>query len=138
MPTLPVQSFATTVQTAVAGIQGRANKLINFAIGSTLRAIVEGFGGVFLWFQAMVLQLLLAIRLSTSIGTDVDTFTVDFMPALPGSTTATLPSGSPRLGAQASSGQVTFLRFTPSAATLFIPVGTTVQSNDGQNTFTVV
>jgi hypothetical protein len=131
MPTLPVQSFATTVQTAIAGIQGRANKLINFAIGSTLRAIVEGFGGVFLWFQAMVLQLLLATRLATSIGTDVDTFTADFMPALPGTT-------SPRLGAQASSGQVTFSRFTPSPASLFIPVGATVKSNDNLNTFTVV
>lgn len=126
------------MQTAIAGIQGRASKLINFAIGSTLRAIVEGFGGVFLWFQAMVLQLLLAIRLSTATSTDVDTFVADFMPVLPGSQTTALPYGSPRLGAQASSGQVTFSRFTTSAAALFIPVGATVQSNDGLQTFTVV
>ncbi len=138
MPSLPVQSFATTVQTAIAGIQGRASKLINFSIGSTLRAIVEGFGGVFLWFQAMVLQLLLAIRLSTSNGTDVDTFVADFMPVLPGSQTAALPNGTPRLGAQPSSGQVTFSRFTAGPAALFIPVGATVRSNDGLNTFTVV
>lgn len=138
MPSLPVQSFATTVQTAIAGIQGRASKLINFSIGSTLRAIVEGFGGVFLWFQAMVLQLLLAIRLSTSIGTDVDTFVADFMPILPGTQTTALPGGSPRLGAQPSSGQVTFSRFTASAAALFVPVGATIQSNDGLNTFAVV
>jgi hypothetical protein len=138
MPSLPVQSFATTVQTAIAGIQGRASKLINFSIGSTLRAIVEGFGGVFLWLQAMVLQLLLAIRLSTATGTDVDTFVADFMPVLPGTQTVALPNGSPRLGAQPSSGQVTFSRFTASAARLFIPVGATIQSNDGFNTFSVV
>jgi phage-related baseplate assembly protein len=138
MPTLPVQSFAVTVQTAIAGIQGRASKLINFAIGSTLRAIAEGFAGVFLWFQAMVLQVLLATRLSTSTGTDVDTFTVDFMPALPGTVTATLPKGSPRLGAKPASGTVTFSRFTASPSALFIPVGATVQSNDGNNIFTVL
>jgi hypothetical protein len=138
MPTLPVQSFAVTVQTAIAGIQGRANKLVNFAIGSSLRAIAEGFGGVFLWFQAMVLQLLLAIRLATSIGIDVDSFTADFMPPVPGSATTALPNGSPRLGAQPSSGQVTFSRFTAGPATLFIPVGTTIQSNDASQTFAVV
>jgi hypothetical protein len=137
MPTLPTQSFSTIVQNIVAGIQGRASKLINFAIGATLRAIAEGFAGIFLWFQALVLQLLLAIRLSTSIGTDVDTFTADFMPVLPGSQTATLPGGSPRLGAQASSGQVTFSRFTAGPSSCFVPVGATVQSNDRSQTFAV-
>ncbi len=52
MPTLPTQSFATIVQNTAAGIQGRSSKLLNFAIGSTLRAIAEGFAGLFLWFQA--------------------------------------------------------------------------------------
>ena len=60
MANLPTQSFQTIVTNAIAGIQGRASKLINFAIGSTLRAIAEGFAGVFLWFQAMVLLVLQA------------------------------------------------------------------------------
>ena len=137
MATLPTQSFATIVTNAIAGIQGRASKLINFATGSTLRAIAEGFAGVFLWFQAMVLLVLQASRLSTSTGTDVDTFTADFMPILPGSVTAALPSGSPRLGAQAASGQVTFARFTAGPSSCFIPVGATVRTSDGQSTFAV-
>lgn len=150
MPSLPTQSFATIVQNVVAGIQGRASKLINFAIGATLRAIAEAFAGVMLWFQALVLQLLLAIRLSTSSGVDVDTFTADFMP------TIGISSGvaSPRLGAQASSGQVTFARFTAGPSTCFIPAASsvspngtytnagpspaaTVQSSDGSQNFVV-
>ncbi len=130
MPILPTQSFSTMVSNVVAGIQGRANKLVNFAIGSTLRAIAEGFAGLFLWFQALVLKLLTAIRLSTSTGIDVDTFTADFMPLVAGTT-------SPRLGAQAASGLVTFGRYTAGPSSCFIPVGTTVKTNDGSQEFAV-
>jgi phage-related baseplate assembly protein len=139
MPSLPTQSFTTIVTNTIAGIQGRASKFLNFSTGSSLRAIVEGFAGLFLWFQALVLQLLLAIRLSTSTGADVDTFTADFMPIVPGSQTTALPGGSPRLGAQAASGNVTFSRFTAAPATCFIAVGATVVTTDGTNTqFAVV
>jgi phage-related baseplate assembly protein len=138
MATLPTQSFSVIVANTIAGIQGRASALINFSEGSTLRALVEGFGGIYLWFQALIVQLLSAMRLSTAQGTDVDTFTADFMPVIPGSQTAALPNGSPRLGAQASSGQVTFARFTAGPTSCFIPVGTTAQSNDGSQSFTVI
>jgi uncharacterized phage protein gp47/JayE len=130
MASLPTKSFNTIVANTIAGIQGRASKLINFSTGSTLRAIVEGFAGLFLWFQTMVLQVLQATRLSTSSGTDVDTFTADFMPVVAG-------TSSPRLGAQAASGQVTFTRFTAGPTTCFIPVGATVQTSDGQTNFAV-
>jgi phage-related baseplate assembly protein len=131
MASLPTQSFSTIVTNTIAGIQGRASKLINFSTGSTLRAIVEGFAGLYLWFQAMVLQVLQATRLSTSSGIDVDTFTADFMPVVVG-------TSSPRLGAQAASGQVTFTRFTAGPTTCFIPVGATVQSSDGTQNFAVI
>lgn len=130
MPILPTQSFSTMVSNVVSGIQGRSNKLVNFAIGSTLRAIAEGFAGLFLWFQALVLKLLTSIRLSTSTGTDVDTFTADFMPLVEG-------TDSPRLGAQAASGLVTFGRYTAGPSSCFIPVGTTVKTNDGTQEFEV-
>lgn len=155
MTILPTQSFSTIVSNAIAGIQGRASKLINFATGSTLRAIVEGFAGVFIWFEGLVLLVLQASRLSTAQGTDVDTFTADFMPVLPGSQTTTLPGGSPRLGAQAASGQVTFSRFTAAPSSCFIPAASgisttgtitnagannaaTVLTNDGTNQTFVV
>lgn len=137
MPTLPTQSFNTIVSNTVAGIQGRASALVNFAIGSTLRAVAEGFGGVFLWFQALVLQLLTSTRLATCVGNDVDTWTVDLMPAVAGSVTAALPNGSPRLGAQAATGLVTFTRFTAGPSTCFIAVGDAVKTTDRSQTFAV-
>lgn len=137
MASLPTKSFNQIVSDTIAGIQGRANKLLNFSIGSVLRAIVEGFGGLFLWFQAMALQVLQATRLSTSSGIDVDTFTADFMPIIAGSQTSVLPSGSPRLGAQAATGIVTFSRLTAAPSTCFIPVGATAMTVDQTQTFTV-
>jgi hypothetical protein len=138
MATLPTQSFNTIVTNTIAGIQGRASKLINFSTGSTLRAIVEGFAGLFLWFQSMVLGVLKATRLSTSRGNDVDTFTADFMPIVPGSQTAALPGGSPRLGAQYATGQVTFARYTAGPSSCFIAVGSTVRTADGTQNFAVI
>ncbi len=151
MASLPTQSFTTIVTNMIAGIQGRSSKLVNFAIGSTLRAIAEGFAGLYLWFQSMVLLVLQASRLSTSRGVDVDTFTADFMEPIG------ISNGvpSPRIGAQAASGQVTFARYTAAPTTCFIPAAAavsgagvitnagvnnaaTVQTNDGQSTFVVV
>jgi phage-related baseplate assembly protein len=133
MPTLPTKSFETMVSQVVSGVQGRASKLVNFATGSTLRAISEAFSGLFLWFQALVLQLLTAVRLSTSQGVDVDTFTADFMP-----TTGTFNGvASPRLGAQSASGVVTFGRQTAGPSSCFIPVGATLQTADGSQRYAV-
>lgn len=135
MPSLPTKGFNQIVVDTVAGIQGRAQKFIDFSEGSPLRAITEGFAGLFLWFQALVLQLLQAMRLSTASGADVDTFTADFM--TPIGTFNGVPS--PRLGAQKASGNVTFTRFTAAPITCFIAVGKTVGTNDGLNTqFAVV
>lgn len=131
MASLPTQSFATIVANTIAGIQGRAAKLIDFSTGSPLRAIVEGFAGLFLWLQTMVLEVLQASRLSTSSGTDVDTFTADYMPILPGSQTAALPGGSPRLGAQYATGHVTFARFTAAPSSCFIPAAASINPVNG-------
>ncbi len=123
MTTLPTRSFASIVQSIAAGVQGRASTLLNFAIGSTLRAVAEGFAGVILWLQTMILQLLLATRAATSIGVDLDTFVADF--------------GVTRLGAQAASGQVTYSRLSAGTSTPFIPVGATINTADGAQTFAV-
>jgi len=77
------------------------------------------------------------------------------MPVLPLSQTAALPGGSPRLGAQAATGQVTFSRFTAGPSSCFIPAATsvsnsgvivnagpnpaaTMQTNDGAQKFVVI
>jgi len=123
MTTLSTRSFTTMVQTFAAGVQGRANTLIDFSVGSPLRAIAESFSGAMLWLQAMILQVLTAARLSTSTGSDVDSFVADF--------------SQTRLGAQAATGLATFSRFTASASAPFVPVGATVKTSDGSQSFAV-
>lgn len=130
MPDLPTRSQATIVSTIVAGIQGRASSLIDFGKGSPLLAITQGFTEAFLWFQALVLGVLNASRLSTSAGNDVDTFTSDFMPPIAG-------TNSPRLGKQAATGNLTFSRITAGASTCFIPVGATAQTTDATQGYVV-
>jgi hypothetical protein len=145
MASLNTQSFTTGLQNFVAAVQGACKTLLDFTEGAVLLAVGEAMQGVVLWLQGLILQLLATTRLSTSVGDDVDTFCVDFMPALPGSVTAALPNGSPRLPAVSSTGAVTMARFTPTNAA-FIPasikqgdgLGANIQTLDGTQTFTVV
>lgn len=123
MASLPTRSWNAIVQTIAAGIQGRAAALIDFAIGSPLRAIAEAYAGLGLWLEALALEILSAIRLATSSGADVDSFVADF--------------GLTRLGAAAAVGQVTFSRFTAGAQAV-IRVGTVVQTETGAQRFLVV
>lgn len=123
MASLNLKAFSTLVQEQAAAIQGRARKLLDFSVGSVLRAIVESNAGIALWLQAEALRVLLTTRASTSSGDDLDTFVGDY--------------GLQRLGAQFAIGSVTFSRFTPTAQAV-IPVGATVKTLDGALTFQVV
>lgn len=145
MANLNTQSGTTLVQNFVAAVQGACKTLLDFSEGSILLAIAEATRNMALWLQGLILQTMATTRLSTSFGDDVDTFCVDFMPALPGSVTAALPNGSPRLPAVSSTGAVTLSRFTPTNSA-FIPasivqgdgLGANLQTADGTQTFTVV
>lgn len=123
MATLPTRSFNQIVTNIATGIQGRSSRLIDFAQGSPLRAIAEGFSGLFLWFQALVLLLLQASRLSTASGEDVDTFVGDFQVY--------------RLRAQPASGTVILSRTTTGNTTAFIPIGTLFQTQNGNQKYRV-
>lgn len=123
MATINFKTFTTLVQQQAAAIQGRAAKLIDFSIGSVLRAIVESNAGIALWLQAEALRILLTTRASTSSGSDLDTFVADY--------------GLTRVGAQLAIGTVTFSRYTPSAQAI-IPVGAVVRTLDGAASFQVV
>ncbi|MBB3213416.1 putative phage protein gp47/JayE [Herbaspirillum sp. Sphag1AN] len=118
-------SFNQIVQNFATAVQGSTSKLVNFGTGSVLLAIAQAMAGVGLWLQGMILTLLAVTRASTSSGTDLDTWLADF--------------GFTRLAANASSGQVIFARYTPTAQA-FIPAGTsaTVQSADGSVQFAVL
>jgi uncharacterized phage protein gp47/JayE len=118
-----VQSFTQFVENQVAAIQGYCATLLDFTVGSILRAFVEATAAMGLFLEAVALQVAALTRAQTSNGPDLDSFYAQF--------------NFTRLAATVSSGNVTFSRFTNTAQAL-IPVGTIVQSFDGSQQFQVV
>lgn len=114
--------FTTLVRNQVAAIQAGARTLIDLTVGSVLRAIVEANAAVVLWLQALILQLLATTRAATSTGADLDSFVADF--------------GVTRLPAAFATGTVTFSRYTNTAQAV-VPIGATVQTTDGTQTYYV-
>lgn len=113
----------TEQQIADAQASSPALASMNTTQGSVVRAIFRAVSGVGAWFQATALDVLRATRLTSSTGTDVDSWVADF--------------GLTRLPASAASGQLTFSRFggsTPAA----VPVGTLVKTGDTSLSFVVV
>jgi uncharacterized phage protein gp47/JayE len=122
MTALNTKTFTTMVTDQITSIQAKASQLINFTIGSVLRALVETNAAVGLWLQGMIVQLLGTTRASTSSGSDLDTWMADY--------------GVFRLPATAAMGFLTFSRFTATAQAI-IPFGTLVQTPDGLQQFAV-
>ena len=84
--------------------------------------MLEANASVVLWLQWLIVQVLAATRLATSVGADCDSFGADF--------------GFVRLPAVAAVGEVTFARFT-SSVTAFVPVGAAVSTSDNSQRFLV-
>ena len=122
MANLQNQNFTTLVSNFAAAVQGAASALVNFTIGSVLRALGEANAALAMWLQGLILLLLQVTRLSTSSGSDVDSWLKDF--------------GFYRLAAVPASGLVTFARFTPTNQAI-VPVGTLVQTGDGTQQYIV-
>lgn len=127
------KTFDTIVQGEAAAVQARGTGLVDFSVGSIVRASLEAVSGVVLWLQGLILVLLAATRLSTSpTDADADSFVADFGAApLPGD-----PVLFQRLGAQAASGHVTFTRLSTSGTAIILP-GATVSSLDGSQQYAV-
>lgn len=123
MATLATRNFTTLIQNQAAAIQSKCNTLLDFTIGSILRAMIESNGSVVLWLQGLILYVLSITRASTSTGVDLDSWVNDF--------------GVTRLAATPASGAVLFSRFTNSQGAL-IPVGAQVQTADSSASFSVV
>jgi len=122
MAILNIKSFTTLVRDQATAVQAKANSLIDFTIGSVLRSIVESNGGVGLWLQSLILQVLALTRAATSSGSDLDTWMADY--------------GLTRLASTAAVGNVTYSRFTPTTSAM-IPIGSRVQTSDFTQTFVV-
>lgn len=110
---LNVQGFTRLMNGQAAVVQGKSDRPINLNPGSPLRAVLEAFASVALWLQGLILQVLAISRLSTSTGTDADTWVGDF--------------GLARIPATEATASVTFSRYTTTAAAL-VPVGGLVGS----------
>ena len=122
MTTLNVQTFDQLVTSQAAAIQGAATPLLDFSVGSILRAIAEGNAGVLLWLQSLIIQVLTTTRASTSVGSDLDTWMADY--------------GLTRLPAAPATGAVTLSRFTASQQAVVSP-GTVVATGDLTKRYTV-
>lgn len=122
MASLNIKDFTTLVRDQVTAIQGRAAGLVDFTIGSLLRAIAESNASILQWLQQLIVTLLTTTRAATSSGADLDSWMADF--------------GFFRLSASFATGSVTYSRFTPTVSAL-IPIGSIVGSTDGSQQYTV-
>lgn len=116
------KSFSDLVSDQVTAIQGVAAGLVDLAIGSILRAIVESNAGVAQWLKQLIVNLLVTIRAATCSGADLDSWMADF--------------SFIRLSATAATGQVTFSRFTATNQALIL-VGAEVTTTDGTQSYLV-
>lgn len=122
MASLSLQNFGTLVANMGAHVQGACSTLLDLSAGSVVRSIQEASAAQALWLQALILQVLLATRLATSTGSQVDSWFADF--------------GLVREPAVPATGRITVSRYAPVAAATLV-VGTNVLTGDGSRTFTV-
>jgi len=119
---LQLRTFDTIVASAAAAVQGAAQTALDLTVGSVTRAVLEANAGLGLWMQWLILQVLQTTRAATSTAGDLDSWVADY--------------GLTRLPASTATGTVTFARFAP-VTTALVPVGTTVRTSDGSQSFTV-
>jgi uncharacterized phage protein gp47/JayE len=120
---LSLLNFAQLMSNMAAAVQGSASSLINLAVGSTLRALLEAFASVAMWLQWLIWLVLQQTRAATSTGTALDTWMADY--------------GVTRLAGTQATGYVTVSRFTATTSAL-VNVGATFITADGTQTFAVV
>jgi uncharacterized phage protein gp47/JayE len=119
---LSLKGFSQLVEDMGAALQSSASNLIDVSVGSVVRAIFEANASVVLWLQWLIIQVLQSTRASTSVGSDLDSWMLDF--------------GLTRLPAIPSTGIVTFTRFAANLAAA-VPVGSIVKTADGSLTFSI-
>jgi uncharacterized phage protein gp47/JayE len=95
------------VSNAASACQAACSSLLNLAVGSVIRSILEGCASIGMWIEYLIVQIWLSERLVTSTGTDVDSFVGDF--------------GLTRLPARPATGDVTFSRFYAGMSSLIVP-----------------
>ncbi|KDE19654.1 hypothetical protein AZ09_10300 [Acetobacter aceti 1023] len=116
---LPLRTYAALVAQSVAATQGACASLLDMAVGTPLRAIMESVSGTGLWLQYIALLILSRSRLATSNGTDADSWVADF--------------GMSRMAGTAATGEVTLTSFQPDQQSASVVVGALVRTVAGVN-----
>jgi len=123
---LTLLTFDQVVAMMVAAIQGAASAgglTISMNQGSAMLAFVRAIAGVYLWLQWLIVQVLAAANVMTATGADVDSFCTQF--------------NCPRLAGASASGQIALSRYVTTANAI-VPVGATVKTTDGSQSFTIL
>lgn len=121
-PLITTRSLGQIVQSWTAAAQAACSTALNFAVGTVNLALAQGGGSLGLWLQQVALYILGLTRFATSLGVDADSWGADW--------------GYKRLPGVAATGNLTFSR-TDTTVQAVVPVGATVQTADGSQTFTV-
>lgn len=100
--TVQTQSGSQILTNFATAVQGAAKALVDFSVGSILRAVGQAAMGIALWLQGLGLQAAALTRFATSYGPDADSWGAQF--------------DFKRLPPKPSSGSVTLARFTPTNA----------------------
>lgn len=116
---LPLRTYAALVAQSVAAAQGACASLLDMAVGTPLRAIMESVSGTGLWLQYIALLILSRSRLATSNGTDADSWVADF--------------GMTRMPGTAATGEVILTSFQPDQQSASVAVGVLVRTVAGVN-----
>ena len=119
---LSLKGFSQLVEDMSAALQSSTTALVDVSVGSIVRALFEANASVVLWVQWLILQVLQTTRASTSVGSDLDSWMMDF--------------GLTRLPAAPSTGIATFSRFAANLAAT-IPLASIVKTTDGSVSFSV-
>lgn len=109
------KTLAQLVQIQLDYITANIPVTLSKPLGPFITAIAYAAALVGLVLQRLVQLALLAARLSTAVGPDVDSFIGDYQLT--------------RLPAVAASGQVTFGRFSPAPSQIIVPTGAIVQTS---------
>ncbi len=120
---LILQSVQQMLSQAAAAAQAACAQLLDLSVGSPARAALNASSGLWSVQQANVYRLLKVSRLATSTGADVDSFIADL-------------NGPARDPSVSANGVVTLARFSPTSPAT-VPVGATVRTGDGSQTYSV-
>lgn len=125
MADVSTKSFDELVFDQAAAIQSKLPSVPDLSVGTILRALVESNAATGLWLESLILQVFAMTRASTSSGADLDSWVADF------------DLDPTRIPGTKAVGNATFSR-TSGAYPAFVPVGTTIDTTDSSQTFTVV